>query len=355
MGKKKNNLDLALIDKYCLSSSPLYDVVPLKVTYTFTELDENELKDLEEFANIEGGKIERWLLVPDCISLGVLGFVIQRAFGLTPYAFNSSFLMDEEEQAKLFPTLEKALLYCGSVFDNPMETEYLDDLYDLAAIDKNFVPSIPMAMMIPPAVTYEKAQETVKKETEKIRKKGVEIDGTVYRLDGVGGALSALYEKTPTKDFDWCDELIKTLELKDVLIPQGKKRPDFSKRFNGQRSTTQKGRKKGQPFCYRLYMHSFFENDPAFVFEVERPSSIEPLVEEGYVTLEDYLDSIRFVSREIKADCIYKKGYNLFSYDEDSYYNFIMMLHSPMRDTVESDAVAAGWEEPNLDLKKIFR
>ena len=236
-----------------------------------------------------------------------------------------------------------------------METEYLDELYDLAAVDRYFIPSIPLSMMIPPAVTYEKAQEEVRKETEEIREKGVELDGKVYTLDSIAGNPSLLYDKTPNKEFDWCDELIKTLEIKDVLIAADRKRPDFSKRFNGQRSTTQKGRKKGQPFCYKLYMHSFFENDPAFIFEVERPSSISELVEDGYVTLEDYLDSIRFVSREIKADCICKKGYNLFSYDEDSYYSFIMMLHSPMRETVESDARSAGWEEPNLDLKKIFR
>lgn len=353
--KKKLDLDLALIDKYCTSSNPVYDIIPLKLSFDFMSLDEHEKEDLREYANIENGHIERWILVPDTVSLGALSYIICRAFGLPGYVFSTAFTMDEEEQREVFPTMEDALAACGSVFDNPIETDYILNLQDIAEQNYDYFPSIPMTMMLSPTITYKEAQEKVMKETEKVRKSGVEINGKKMKLSELPGLPSLLYEKTGDKEFDWCDELCRFLEIKDVLIAEGKPRPDFKKRFKGQRCTAQNGRKKGAPFCYSIYMDIFFDDDFAFEIKVERPKNVMPLIKEGYIDLEDYLESIRYVSRAIRPDCIYKSGYDLFCYSEASYYAFIMMMHGAMRSDLIQEAVRSGWNEPSMDLKKVFR
>ncbi len=355
MKNESQSLSLDLIDKYCLKNNPLFNVVPIKATYHFKDLDSNELKDLEEFANIENGTIERWLLVPDCMSLGVLGFTIQRAFGLTPFAFTPSFLLPPEEQKVLFPTLEDALQASGSIFDNPFDYDYFEELQMLASVDKDFVPSVTSSMLSLPSISYETARKKVREEVKDVRKNGLEIDGKKVPFAELEGSPSILYEKTKDKDFDWCDELCKFIEVKDVLIPEGSPRPRFSKRFTGQRLTSLTGKRRGYPFAHKLYLCTFFEDEDSFVFEVERPKDISSLFNDGFVSLESYLDSISFVTREMRADCICKKGYDLFCFDEMSYYQFIMLLHSPMRDTIIKEAQDSGWSEPNMELKRIFR
>lgn len=355
MKKEKSNPDLDLIDRYCLNMNPLFNVVPIKATFRFSQLDSNELGDLEEFANVENGRIERWLLVPDCISLGVLGFTVQRAFGLTPFAFSPSFLLPPDEQKALFPTLEDALLACGSIFDNPFDYDYFEELQMLALADREFVPKMTSSMLSLPTISYEKARKKVREEVKDIRKNGLEIDGKIVPFEKLGGSPSILAEKTKHLDFDWSDELCKFIEVKDALIPEGSPRPRFSKRFTGQRMTSLTGKRKGYPFAHKLLLCTFFEDEASFVFEVERPKDISELFNDDFVTLESYLDSINFVSREMRADCICKKGYDLFCFDEMSYYQFIMLLHSPMRDTIIKEAQDSGWSEPNMELKRIFR
>ncbi len=353
--ESRNNLDLDLIDRYCLNTNPLFNVVPIKATFRFSQLDSNELGDLEEFANIEGGVIERWLLVPDCMSLGVLGFTIQRAFGLTPFAFLPSFIMPPEEQKALFPTLEDALLACGSIFDNPFDYDYFEDLQMLAAADRDFVPQMTQSMLSLPSISYEKARKKVREEVKNIRKNGLEIEGKTVAFEKLEGSLSLLTEKTKHIDFDWSDELCKFIEVKDTFIPEGATRPRFSKRFTGQRLTSLTGKRKGYPFAHKLFLCTFFEDEASFVFEVERPKDISSLFDDGYVTIESYLDSINFVSRGMRADLICKKGYDLFCFNEMSYYQFIMLLHSPMRENIIKEARDGGWNEPNMELKRTFR
>ena len=83
---KAPNIDVPLnkLDKAFLDASPFFKIVPLKVRMTFNELNEEELEDLGEYANVEDGTIERWMLVPDRTPLGVLSSVISRSFGLIP-------------------------------------------------------------------------------------------------------------------------------------------------------------------------------------------------------------------------------------------------------------------------------
>lgn len=353
--KKKLDLDLALIDKYCTSSNPVYTVIPLKLTYDFSLLSESQKKDLEEYANIEDGHIERWILVPDTASLGTLGYIACRAFGLPGAVFSVAFTMDEDEQREVFPTMNDALAACGSIFDNPIESDYITSLHDIAMERGDYFPPLPLSMLLTPTVTYEKAQESVMKETEGVRKDGVEINGKKVPLSELPGLPSLLYGRTADKEYDWCDEICRFIEIKDVFIPEGKPRPDFRKRFRGQRSTAQNGNRKGAPFCYSLYMNIFLDDDFAFDVKIERPKNVMSLIKDGYIDLEDYLESIRYVSRNLRPDCIYKSGYNLFCYSEESYYSFIMALHGSMRADLQEEAESAGWEEPTMDLKKVFR
>lgn len=353
---KKNNLDFKLVEKYCTTANPIFDIIPIKATFTFSQLSEPDIEDLEEFANVEDGRIERWLLIPDCMPLGTLGFAVQRAFGLTPYAFTPSFLLPQNEQSLIFPSLDDALRACGSIFDNPFDEEYFNDLVCSAGESGIFVPNFSQSMMLQPHISYEEAQKRVNDEVSDLRKNGIVLDdGRHSEIFLLAGSPDYLFEKTKDKEFDWSDELCKHIEIKDLLIPEGRPRPDFKKRFVGQRNTATGGRKKGQPFCYSVSMASFFEDEVAFVFTIERPKNIESLIDEGYLSLEEYLDSLHFVSHYLMPDCICKKGYDLFGFNEEAYHSFIMLLHSPVRESVLAEAVKGGWREPTMDLKKIFR
>ncbi len=352
---RKNSFDLSMVDRYCLSMNPVYDVIPLKITFRFESLTREEKEDLREFANVEDGVIERWILLPDTTPLSVLSFAVEKAFGLPPFVTTSSFVLDEEEQKKIFSGLEESLLFSGSIFDNPIDSDYIQAIWELAASEKNGFPPIPLSMMVTPGVSYSEAQKRIGEEVKDVREKGIDIDGEHREFSSLGGFPSVLREKTKDRDFDWCDELCQHIEIKDVIQRADRSCTDMKRRFRGQRSTAEKGRRKGQPFCHRLYMCTFLDDSPAYEFEIERPSDISPLLEDGYLTIEDYLDSVRYVSREISPDLICKKGYDLFLSDEKGYYDFIMLLHSPMMTSVMENARAMGWNEPSMDLRKVFR
>ena len=90
---KAPNIDVPLnkLDKVFLDASPFFKIVPLRVKMTFNELNEEALENLEEYANVEDGTVERWLLVPDRTPLGVLSAIISRSFGLIPSFMGSFF------------------------------------------------------------------------------------------------------------------------------------------------------------------------------------------------------------------------------------------------------------------------
>ena len=97
MGKiPRLDISLKQFEKLVLNTNPMFNVIPLKVKMTFTELNSTELKNLEEYANIVDGTIERWLLVPDVLPLGALSYIIDRAFGLLPEPNNVFVLPDED-------------------------------------------------------------------------------------------------------------------------------------------------------------------------------------------------------------------------------------------------------------------
>ena len=75
---------LSQLDRMLLESSPFYRIDLLRVVMSFRSLGGDDLKTLEEYADAADGKIERWLLVPSSMTLAVLAFTIDRAFGLIP-------------------------------------------------------------------------------------------------------------------------------------------------------------------------------------------------------------------------------------------------------------------------------
>ena len=142
MAKDKSlNITLKEFDKYVLSASAIFSVMPLRVRAILSGLTEDEKKDLEYYANIEDGVIERWLLVPDIIPLGVLRYVIERSFGLIPHVLDPYFFLPTDDSYELFPTLDKMLGYFGSLF-SLADYDYEDNLKEVAFCSPNFIPSI---------------------------------------------------------------------------------------------------------------------------------------------------------------------------------------------------------------------
>ena len=62
------------------------------------------------------------------------------------------------------------------------------------------------------------------------------------------------------------------------------------------------------------------EGFEGFTFEITMEDNVYSLIKEGYLTLDEYLDSLRYVLKESAPDCIYKKGYDLFGPDQIFYY-----------------------------------
>ncbi len=355
MDKKNGTLDLKLVDKYCLSMNPMYDCMLLKATYTFKDLGAAAIGDLEEFANVEDGKIERWLIVPDCMTLGSLSIAVAHSFGLEAPAYYSSCMMEENEQKEIFPSLEDALKQCGSIFDNPFDDDYHEKMCSAISLSEKYIPPLTYSMLLSPSISYEEAQNKIEEEIKDVKKNGIKINGKKHMLSSLPGSPFILNGKTKDKDFDWSDEMCKFIEVKDVLIKEGRQRYDISKRFKGYRGLNTFGKRKGQPFCKRILVNTYFGEDLAFSITLERPKSIKSLIADGYLTLENYLESLSYVSRSLNPDCICKKGYNLFAYDEESYYAFIIMIHSGIQNDIVKEASSCGWTEPTMDLKKIFR
>ena len=111
-----------------------------------------------------------------------------------------------------------------------------------------------------------------------------------------------------------------------------------------------------KPFTDKLLMMQYTEEGfEGFTFEITMEDNVYPLIKEGYLTVDEYLDSLKYVLKESSPDCICKKGYDLFGPDQVFYYEFIMAIHGEDREEVLDHAKQAGWREPYIDIKKILR
>ncbi len=356
MAKDKSlNITLKEFDKYVLSASAIFSVMPLRVRAILSGLTEDEKKDLENYANIEDGVIERWLLVPDIMPLGILRYVIERSFGLIPHVLDPYFFLPTDDSYELFPTLDKMLGYFGSLF-SLADYDYEDKLKEVAFCSPNFIPSILESSFIRHKQDYGEMQRIIADEIADLRKNGVEVDGKIVKFENLVGEMSLLSGKTKTKDFDWSNALDPENELRDILAPENKKIPPIEKRHKNFRSTIKEGRRgKSMPITKQLLFEEYNEGELAFEFEITAPKDISELLDEGYITSGDYLESVNYVLKTMKADCIYKKGYDLFGSDVNNYHDFILELHNEHREVTLQIANMMGWREPFLDLKKVLR
>ena len=97
------------------------------------------------------------------------------------------------------------------------------------------------------------------------------------------------------------------------------------------------------------------EGEDAYTFEISIPENVYSIINEGFLSVEDYVESIKYVLRNCTPDCIYKKGYDLFGPDQLFYHDFIMAIHSVDAESYMQEAKNCGWKEPYVDLKWVLR
>ena len=143
----------------------------------FRTLDHDMLSSLAEYADAQGGRIERWLMVPSSMPLSVLGYVIDRAFGLIPSPDTSSFLLPEDRFQAYAPDMASFLKLSGRLFFNPIQDDYLDAVASECALRRTFIMEPPYDL---PHLSYETCQEIIEGYT------------TVINLSKIGRSIRAL-------------------------------------------------------------------------------------------------------------------------------------------------------------------
>ena len=354
---KAPNIDVPLnkLDKIFLDASPFFKIVPLRVKMTFNDLNEDELEDLEEYANVEEGTIERWILVPDRTPLGVLSSVISRAFGLIPSFLGSFFAIEDDDWERLCPNLETYLNHCGDIFETPPDSTYCLCMEDLGFSCKNMIPPLIASLVMPPERSYEDAQKAVWEKIGDAKEKGLTLNGRKVSLSQCSADLDFLssFEKEGD-EYVFSDNLSPDLQLKDVLTTKSKKKYSFDQRPTGKRPMVTRWSPK--PFVDKLLMMQYTEEGfEGFTFEITVEENVYSLIKDGYLTADEYLESIKYVIKNSSPDCILKKGYDLFGPDQLFYYQFIMAIHGDNAEEVIEHAKKAGWREPYIDVKKILR
>ena len=353
---KAPNIDIPLskLDKTLLDASPFFKIVPLKVRMTFNELTEEALEDLKEYANVEDGTVERWLLVPDRTPLGVLSSVISRAFGLIPLFFGSFFSIEDDDWERICPNLETYLNHCGDIFETPPDSSYCICMEDLGFGSRNMIPPLIPSLMMPCERSYEESQSSVWGKLGKAKKDGISVDGKNLPLSKCPPDLDLLSPFEKGDEYVFSDNLSPDLQIKDVLTTKGRKKYSLDERPKGKRRNMTRWAVK--PFVDKLLMSQYTEEGfEGFLFEITMEDNVYPLMKEGYLTVDEYLDSLKYVIKNSSPDCIYKKGYDLFGPDQVFYYQFIMAIHGEDAEEVLDHAKMAGWREPYIDVKKILR
>lgn len=351
------NIALDRLEDILLKANPFSTIIPLRVRMSFNDLPEEEVKDLEEFANVENGALERWLLVPDCIPLASLSYVIEKAFGLLPDPSSNAFTMEEEDWNRLFPTMGTFLKECGRLLDNPMDANYISTMAEASISSNLWIAPLPIAMLVPTGLSYKDAQKEINKQFAALRSSGVDLNGSHYTLEDAPVDLEYFFDKVEKPDeLALTDSLCPDLELREVLQVEGHKLYGLKDQRKAKRNLNAYERRKAKPFLHKLHMLKFDEEDyVSFDFEITRPKDIYSLIKDGYLEAEDYLESIKYVLTTMMPDCICKKGYDLFGPDQEFYHEFIMEIHGKDAGNYLPEAMSAGWKEPYMDLKKVLR
>ena len=355
MGKiPRLDISLKQFEKLVLNTNPMFNVIPLKVKMTFTELNSTELKNLEEYANIVDGTIERWLLVPDVLPLGALSYIIDRAFGLLPEP-NNVFVLPDEDWFRVCPDMGVFMDYCGSVFDNPTDIAYSECMGEVSYSNKRGFPPIFPALVLPSFVTYEDAQKAVKESFSDLLGKKIDYKGKKMKFEECPADLDFFASYSGKgEEFMFFDNLALDMQLRDVLQREGRKLYSLRDRPVTKRALDDK--RKAKPFTEKLLMvRPGDEGEDAYTFEISIPENVYSIINEGFLSVEDYVESIKYVLRNCTPDCIYKKGYDLFGPDQLFYHDFIMAIHSGDAESYMQEAKSCGWKEPYVALKWVLR
>lgn len=347
-------LPFSYLDKHLRGMNPIVGIVPVRIRADLTALTKTEKKNLRTFANIEDGISERILLVPDNITVGALEAAIDRSFGLIADMFDSKSVFSQADMDRIFPSLYSLIEYAGLILDDPFDSSLFDIYTEMQHSD---------ALMMIQGPIYpsdSKRYGRLNSELKVYYKKGID-EGVMYN-----GRLTPFRDIPATdqnveayldKDDDvFIVSLALDLHLFEFLAAKGSRIYDAEafRRYI-------KKSEKGVDAVPKPLVHSFDSiryndrGEQAFIFHVDMPKDISSIIKDEFISVEDYIESVDYVSNTFYPDCIYKSGYDLFGQSASEYYEFIMSLHSGVPPFYHDLMKAAGWREPFLDLKRVLR
>lgn len=343
------------LDAALRNGSPISNgVMPLRIRVSLDNLTKSEKRNLKEYANIENGIVERYLLVPGNITVGALEFAIDKCFGLWPDQYGAITLLDGDGMARHFPTLGSILDNWDLLFAHPFDDKLLDQyLLSSEAIETLMLiegPFYPKRTEVDSSI-----QPTLKEKFRKEIEEGIEHDGKVISLRDIPADLNT-FEAYLNKDGQCSLTISPDVEVRELIAPKGTKLNTLDS-FNSYLKKAIAGQDVTiKPIARALESIRYNdEGNEAFSFCVDIPSSIEFIIEEGHLSIEEYLDSVNYVINTFLPDCIYKSGYDLYGKNVEDYYEFIMSLHSGLPQFFHDIVRATGWREPLLDYKRIMR
>ena len=349
------NIRLSQLDKVLLDSSPFFRIDVLRVVMAFRTLDHDTLSSLAEYADAQGGRIERWLMVPSSMPLSVLAYVIDRAFGLVPSPDTSSFLLPEDRFRAYAPDMASFLKRSGRLFFNPIQDDYLDAVASESALRRTFIMDPPYDL---PHLSYEACQEILEGYISHFPSEGIMIGGRRCAMDDIEPTEEALLAVTHAVGEPFVRDISPYIPFPYILGREGASLASASEADKALSRKSFDIRSRGaRPLTHELiYEHLSYEQpDDGFRFSITRPKDVRSIIEDGYLDLEAYIDSARYVSSTLMPDCIAKIGYDLFGETEHEYASFIMRLHSPDAQAYRAYAEEAGWREPYIDKRKVLR
>lgn len=349
------NIRLSQLDKILLDSSPFFRIDVLRVVMTFRTLDHDMLSSLAEYADAEDGRIERWLMVPSSMPLSVLGYVIDRAFGLIPSPDTSSFLLPEDRFQAYAPDMASFLKLSGRLFFNPIQDDYLDAVASECALRRTFIMEPPYDL---PHLSYETCQEIIEGYMEHFPSEGIMVGDRRYGKEELPVSEDSILALTHAVGEPFVRDIAPYIPFPYIL---GREGAPLASAADAEKILSRKAldvRSRGaKPLTHELiYEHlSYEEPDEGFRFSITRPKDVRRIIEDGYLDLEGYIDSARYVAASLMPDCIAKIGYDLFGETEKEYASFIMRLHGPDAPMYRALAEEAGWREPYIDKRKVLR
>ncbi len=345
----------SFLDERIRNMNSLTGIIPLRIRADLTALSKTEKKNLREFANIENGIAERILLVPDNITIGALEGVIDKSFGIFSDMFDSQTVFTKRDMEKLFPSLYSLIEYSGLIFEDPFDAALIDSYRNLqheseiGIIPGPFYPS------------FSKRYPELKNSLSRLYKdeiaEGVMYNGEKTSIKEIPATEENIERYLDRKEESFIVSLSLDIHLFEILAPCG------AKTYNAEsfRRYVKKAENDANAAIKPL-VHSFDSvryndaGDEAFIFHIDIPKDISFIIEDGYLSIEDYIDSVEYVSNTFYPDCIYKSGYDLFGRNIKDYYSFIMSLHSGGIPSILQNFMSyAGWREPFLDVKRVLR